>query len=294
MLRGRLPGARPARDPVRRRGPGGIRGRTSDVMTTGSTAAAVAGRSADRRTAQPSFELDGEGPVYLQIERAVRSKIQSGAWPPGFRVPSALELMQVVDCSRATMNKAMTNLANARLIVRQRRHGSHVRQSTEEHAVLGVLDIRREIEASGRRYSYGVLEKRTLVAGTETAHWAEVEAGERVLALRAVHRGDDQAEVVEDRLVRLAVAPTAAEQDFEIEPPSSWLLARLPCTRLAHVITAKVATAKEAQMLGLVRGAALLVSERRTWSDDEPVSWVRLLFPGERNEFSGEFNPLNP
>jgi GntR family histidine utilization transcriptional repressor len=37
----------------------------------------------------------------------------------------------------------------------------------------------------------------------------------------------------------------------------------------------------------------LLVSRRRTWADALPVTWVKLLYPGERNEFVGEFNPLD-
>ncbi|MGK9230418.1 GntR family transcriptional regulator [Inquilinus limosus] len=240
------------------------------------------------------FELDGEGPVYHQIERAIRANIQSGAWGPGFKIPSELELMRLAECSRATMNKALTNLANAGLIVRRRRSGSIVRESTEGHAVIGILDIRKDIESAGRRYSYRVTSKRILPDGTANGEWPEARGGEPLLALEALHCGDGLAEVIEERLIRLALVPEAAEEDFEDNPPSSWLLARLPCTRLSQVIKARAAGAKEARLLRIRKGDPLLIAERRTWSESEPVTWLRLTFAGARNEFVGEFNPLDP
>ena len=32
-----------------------------------------------------AIELDGHGPVYDQIKRAVTAQIRSGAWKPGFQ-----------------------------------------------------------------------------------------------------------------------------------------------------------------------------------------------------------------
>ena len=247
----------------------------------------MAKRSAD-------FELDGDDPVYIQIERWARTNIQNGAWPPGHRIPPELDLMKQAQCSRATVNKALTNLATAGLIVRHRRHGSYVRQSTEEHAVLGVLDIRSEIEASGRTYSYDVLERSITDADAEIADWPELTAGEPLLKLLAVHRGNSTAEVLEERLIRLRVAPEAETESFDEAPPNVWLLSRLPCTRLAHVIRAKTSTSREETILDVAPRSALLVSERRTWAEDQPVTWVRLFFPSDRNEFTGEFNPLDP
>lgn len=240
------------------------------------------------------FEPDGDGPVYMQIERWVRTNIQNGNWPPGHRIPPELDLMKMARSSRATVNKALTNLATARLIVRQRRHGSYVRQSTEEHAVLGVLDIRSEIEKSGREYSYFILERSLIEADREVLDWPELSHGEPLLRLLAIHRANATAEVLEERLIRLKVAPDARSENFEATPPNLWLLARLPCTRLVHVIRAKSASSREERLLDVAPQSALLVSERRTWAEDQPVTWVRLYFPSDRNEFTGEFNPLDP
>lgn len=240
------------------------------------------------------FPIRRDAPIFLQIEQEIRRRIQSGEWKPGDRIPPEAEIMKLTGSSRATVSKALTNLATAGLIERQRKNGSWVRQTTEQHSVVAMIDVRAEILASGRRYAYNIVERQTLTAGTQTSYWPEAAFGEQLLWILATHCADDQPEVLEERLIRLAVAPDAVGEPFEDSPPSAWLVSRIPCTRIVHAIRARNASAREARLLNLPARAALLVSERRTWYDITPVTWVRLSFPGTKNEFAGDFNPLAP
>ncbi|MFK8250153.1 UTRA domain-containing protein [Ancylobacter terrae] len=242
----------------------------------------------------PTIVLDGQGPLYKQIERAVRSEIMSGRWPAGHRIPSEHSLMETLSTTRATVSKALSKLTEAGLLERRRKQGTRVALTTETHAVIGFLDIREEIESKGRAYSYKVLNKRELTAGKSTTFWPAVEAGTPLVMLTAAHCGFGKPEVLEERYINLAAAPDAREANFEIDLPNTWLLARLPCTRLRHTIRAEAAGAVEAERLGISPGSPLLVSLRQTWADDMPVTSVRLIYPADRNEFVGEFNPLQP
>jgi len=241
-----------------------------------------------------SFSIRKDAPVYTQIEQEIRRRIQSGEWKPGDRVPPESDIMKLTGASRATVSKALTNLAKARLIDRQRRNGSFVRETTEQHSVLAMLDVRAEILASGRDYAYRILERRPLTAGSQTTCWPEASYGERLLWILATHCADGQPEVLEERLIRLAFAPDALDEPFEDNPPSVWLAQHSPCTRIAHTIRARNASPREARLLNLPARTALLVSERRTWFETTPVTWLRLSFPGAKNEFAGDFNPLAP
>ncbi|MDQ0512986.1 UTRA domain-containing protein [Ancylobacter amanitiformis] len=241
-----------------------------------------------------TIALDGQGPLYKQIERAVRSEIMSGRWPAGHRIPSEHSLMETLSTTRATVSKALSKLTEAGLLERRRKQGTRVALTTETHAVIGFLDIREEIEGRGRTYSYKVLRKRELVAGKSTPFWPAVAAGTPLLMLTAAHCGFGKPEVLEERFINLDAAPDAIEADFEADMPNTWLLARLPCTRLRHTIRAEAAGAADAERLDVVAGSPLLVSLRQTWADELPVTWVRLIYPADRNEFVGEFNPLQP
>ncbi|WP_376743275.1 UTRA domain-containing protein [Ensifer canadensis] len=238
--------------------------------------------------------LDGEGPLFKQIERAIRSEIMSGRWPPGHRIPPEFTFMDAYSTTRATVSKALSKLSEAGLLDRKRRQGTTVARSTETHAVIGFLDVRREVEERGRTYSYKVLKTRRMKAKSILHMWPAVSSDTPLLKLDAAHCGFGQPEVLEERYINLNAAPEAVSVDFEAEMPNIWLLARLPCTRLRHTIRAAIASAENAELLGVAEGSALLISLRQTWADDLPVTSVKLIYPAEQNEFVGEFNPLQP
>ena len=59
--------------------------------------------------------------LYQRIRNDLEARIMSGDWPPGHRVPFEHELMETYSCSRMTVNKVLSALADAGLVVRRRR-----------------------------------------------------------------------------------------------------------------------------------------------------------------------------
>ncbi|MDW6023298.1 GntR family transcriptional regulator [Mesorhizobium sp. BAC0120] len=237
--------------------------------------------------------LDGVGARHQQIERAIRDKIQTGAWPPGYRIPPEEELALMLGVSRAPLNKVLNHLANTKIIVRRRRLGTFVSERTDNHTVIGILDIREKIESTNKTYSFELL-KREIVDGAEAYGWKEAVANERLLKLDLVHRANGASEVFEERFIRISVIPEVEFETFDKVLPNEWLLARLPCTRLINTIRATNADRRIAKALCLAPHEPLLVSERRTWVNADALTWAKLSFPAHRNEFVGEFSPLEP
>ncbi|NKC51994.1 UTRA domain-containing protein [Ochrobactrum cytisi] len=187
----------------------------------------------------------------------------------------------------------LNNLANAKIIVRRRRLGTFVSERTDNHAVIGIIDIRNKIEQSGKEYSFELL-KREIVNGEDAYGWQEAVRDERLLRLELVHKANGVNEVFEERFIRISVIPEVELQKFDAVLPNEWLLARLPCTRLINTIRAANPDRRIAKVLGLTTNEPVLVSERRTWAHNDALTWVKLSFPGYRNEFVGEFSPLEP
>src|SRR5215470_11559408 len=95
--------------------------------------------------------------LYKKIRLDIERRILSGEWPPGHRIPFEHELMASYRCSRMTVNKALSELAQADLIERRRRAGTFVRRPKFLSAVLKIADIRAEIGALGRSYGYELM-----------------------------------------------------------------------------------------------------------------------------------------
>jgi GntR family histidine utilization transcriptional repressor len=231
------------------------------------------------------------GTLYQRIQAEIEDLIRSGAWAPGRKVPSEAELMTQFGCSRMTVNKAMSALAQAGLIVRRRRAGSFVARPRLHSTVLNIPDIQAEILARGETYGFDLLDQGRRKAKAGDAEEKALAGGGELLVLRGLHVAGGRPFALEDRLISLAAVPEAADADFAVEPPGAWLLNHVPWTEAENRISAVGADAAAAELLALDAGTALLAVERRTWRAGEPITWVRQLFPGEAYDLVARFGP---
>ncbi len=101
------------------------------------------------------------GPLHQRIRGDIETRIRSGEWAPGHRVPFETELMAQYGCARMTANKAMAALVEAGLIVRRKRAGSFVARPKVHAPVLNIPDIQSAIVARGDAYAFRLLSRRT-------------------------------------------------------------------------------------------------------------------------------------
>jgi GntR family histidine utilization transcriptional repressor len=193
-------------------------------------------------------------------------------------------------CSRMTVNKAMSALVEAGLIVRRRAPA----RSWPGRACTPRCSTSPTSRPRSSRGARPTL--RLLVAGGaqgqsgDSPDEIELAAGGELLELRGLHDAGDRPFALEDRLISLA-APIAA----------AWTSPR-PARRLAAATRAldrgrepdqrgQRRRRADGRLLALDVGAACLVVERRTWREGQPVTWVRQLFPGEAYDLVARFGP---
>lgn len=243
------------------------------------------------QTRLDAVRLDGAGPIYDQIRRAIRDLILKGIWPPGTLVPPEHALMEQLGASRMTVHRALVQLAREGLITRRRRSGTIVASPPASHAMLDILSIPEEVQRLGQRYGYEVLSREDGRPSAELALRFGLKRGEKVAHLVTLHRADDKPHVLEERVIHLTTVPAAAEEDFSQTPPGDWLLGNSLWSQAEHAISAVPAEPDDAQLLGVGAGEPCLLIERRTWNQGAPVTAVRLLYPGSRHRFVGRFGP---
>lgn len=238
-----------------------------------------------------AVKLDGVGPVYDQIRRAIRDLVVGGEWPPGTSVPPEHALMEQLGASRMTVHRALVQLAREGLIVRRRRSGTVVASPPASHAMLDILSIPEEVGRLGQTYSYDVLSRSDGRPDAEAAERFGLKRSDRVAHLVVLHRADGKPHVLEERVIHAAAVPGLAEEDFSRTPPGDWLLQHSLWSQAEHAISAVGAQAGDAGLLDIAVGDPCLLVERRTWNQDRPVTAVRLLYPGPRHRFVGRFGP---
>ena len=216
--------------------------------------------------------------AFRDVKENIRGRIVRGEWGPGDLLPNEVDLAIEFQCARATVNRAMRELAEEGLVERKRKAGTRVRLSPVRRAQFEIPIVRQEIEASGRMYRYA------LVRSTQAAapEWLKARMGldeiAEVLHLTCIHFADNNPYQFEDRWINLSALPQAADADFSESGPNEWLIATVPFSDAEISFSATAADADLANHLGCAAGDPLFLAERSTWWQGNAITYVRMVF----------------
>lgn len=227
------------------------------------------------------------GKILTEIEQ----NILSGRWPPGFRIPSEMELTAHYQCSRMTVNKVLTQLAQAGLLERKRKAGSFVTRPHTSSAVLEIPDLRQVVLGMGQEYSSQLLSRVQRRSTREDMDAMRMDKAGPIVHALCLHRAGARPFCIEDRLINLEAVPDAGQEMFTEHSPSSWMVNHVPWSSAEHRIRAEAASAETAGLLQITPGFPCLVIDRRTWTGKRPITFVRLTYPADLYELDAHFSP---
>lgn len=246
-------------------------------------------RAAPQKSDPDDFALDGEGPLFRQIERAITGMILRGQYKTGDRLPSEADLTAKFGASRQTINKAISELAKRDLVVRNRRAGTIVSARFHESFQVQLLDISEVVLTRGDLYEFRILERVRVINGEKGMTWTALPRGDAMLYLEVLHLANGAPVQLERRLVNLAAVPWIEKESFGEVPPGNWLLSNIPWSSVRHQLRATTADNELAGALGVAVGAACLVVERQTFHLSEPITRTQMTHPGDRFQIDSLF-----
>ena len=229
--------------------------------------------------------------LYEQVKSFIRSKMHSGEWKPGEKIPSENELVKALGISRMTVNRALRELSDEGKVVRRGGVGTFIAESRPQSTLLRIARIGDEIRARGHRYDWSVILQRSERATPELAETLGVDAGSIVFHVVCVHRENGIPIQLETRYVNPACAPKFPEQSFENTTPSEYLLDVIPADQVEHIVDAVLPGADEARLLELRMDEPCLLLTRCTWAANTVVTLARLLHPATRYRLACRFKP---
>lgn len=228
-------------------------------------------------------------PAYEQVKAFIKTRISAGTWKPGDPVPSEAALAAQFGISRMTVNRALRELTAEGMVTRVQGSGTRVAELHRISSRLTIRDIHEEVVERGHLHTTRVLLVEAEKASADLARSLGLRAGARVFHTLLVHMENGIPIQYEDRYVNPAVAPDFLETDFTLTTPTHHLLLHAPLTEASYSIEACLPTAQEAKQLGIKRGEPCLAMMRRTVSGAHVASVARLIYPGTRYSFAGQF-----
>jgi GntR family histidine utilization transcriptional repressor len=220
---------------------------------------------------------------FRAVKAAILARIGSGDWGPGALLPTEVELAGSFGCARATVNRALTELAVEGIVDRRRKAGTRVRLSPRREARFEIPVARAEVAGMGLPYGYRLILRRVVPAPDWLAARMGLGPKARVLHLVACHSAGPDPWQAEDRWIGLDVLPQAEAADFETVAPTEWLVSTVPYSEVEVSFMAAEAGTAAAALLGIDAARAVFRVERTTWWQGSAVTHVRLSYaPGYR------------
>lgn len=215
------------------------------------------------------------------IRAEVLARIRSKAWPLGTLIPGEEALAQDFGVARATVNRALSELARSGVLERKRKAGTRVAALPVRKATLDIPVIRAEVEARGEVYGLRLLLCDLAKPPVPVLARLGQDVGE-MLHIETLHLASGRGFAQEDRWLNPAILPTPLP-DFAAISANEWLVAQISYASGDISFAAEPASDAAAAALGIAQGSAVFVTERCTWAPDAPITWVRLVHaPGYR------------
>ncbi len=216
--------------------------------------------------------------TWQSIRAEVLRRIRSREWPPGSMIPNEADLAIELGCARATVNRALRDLAEAGVLDRRRRAGTRVAATPVRRAVLQIPVIRDEVAALGQPYGYRLLSREMAAPPPTVAATLSLPTGEAALHVRALHLSGAHPFVIEDRWITPAAAPGILDADLSQVSANEWLVRNAPFTAGTLSFGAVCADDQLAALLDCASGTPLLRLDRTTADGARIVTAAALTY----------------
>lgn len=259
-------------------------------------------------------------PAYQRIKNAILDNIHSGKWQAGNAISTEMALAKEFGVSRMTVNRALKELSEERVLERRQGSGTFVAQQQFNHTFVEVRNIAQDLKSANRDYQAQVVSKRILTAAMlddelrrkfdidevavssntsantnadttvmDDSTGADSSSDVAVLyEVKIIHFADGQPIQFEERWVDAQKVPEFIEQDFSVVNTSDYLIAKSPLERGRYTIRALAAPDEIAVLLQIAPQSPTLVLRRQTYSAGRVLTFVKMWHAGDRYQFSGE------
>lgn len=215
--------------------------------------------------------------ISFQVVRdEVKRRIESRIWPQGSLLPTETQLAEEFNCARATVNRALRELADQGFVERKRKSGTRVKKEPSKHAKLEFTLTRQVVENQNSKYRYALVERNIVPSPGWLASQLSVSSDVRVLHVICMHYADNRPFQLEERWINIDAVPEVEQANLSDSGPHEWLLNATPFTDAEVAFCAISADSRLAEFMGTTAGTSMIQLERTTWKNDKPITFARM------------------
>jgi GntR family transcriptional regulator len=235
--------------------------------------------------------MDGKELLYVQIQRDLRTKIETGQWPIGAKISPEPELQKTYGASRGTVRRAVDELARQGYVVKKPGKGTFVLSASP------ILQKRLgELASFTQQLSARGLTPTTRLLSAERIRAAEAEGRVRegfgltgeaeVIRIRRLRLGDGVPFAIQSVYLLPASCPGILEEDLS----QLFLLYetryRVRISVADEIIRVSRAAEDDAAFLEIAPGDPVVIRDRISLTqDEEPFEVLHSVDRGDRFQY---------
>jgi GntR family transcriptional regulator len=237
-----------------------------------------------------AFDRSAPVPLYYQLKQWLSGRISSGELQPGAQLPSELELCDRLGVSRGVVRQALNELRYEGLIDRERGRGTFVSlPKTAQGLISGLRGLAEDAALRGQKIDSRVLSLREVPASVSVSRSLELAPGDPVVELERVRALDGEPHVLVITYLPAAMVPGLTRRDLNGSESLYRILREeygLAIVSSRRRVEATVAGSREAHLLGIERGAPLLVLRSIGYTTKQrPFDYFIAYHRGDRSAF---------
>lgn len=252
-------------------------------------------------------------PAYQRIKESILKNIHSGKWQAGAMIPTENALALQFGVSRMTVNRALKELSQDKVLQRRQGSGTFVAQQQYNNTIVEVRNIAADIKVDKKQYEAKVIVHRSLLPTdispnllsrfikpmlddnnqskvgrrAQASQLSTKHASKNIVEVKIIHFADGAPIQFEERWVDADLVPEFIHQDFTVTNTSDYLIAKAPLEGGSYSIRAVAAPKEVAEALQINDGECALLISRQTYSSGKVVTFVKMWHAGSRYQFSG-------
>ena len=225
-------------------------------------------------------------PLYLQLQRVLRSAIERQVLSPDEALPPERELADAYNVSRVTVRKALDGLVHARMLTRRQGAGTFVAARVEKNFAT-ISSFTEDMLSRGRQPHSEWISRSEGTVMPEEALAFGFGPGTPVYRLVRIRYADGVSMALEH-----ATVPKDSLQSLESVGESLYdALGSARPVRVLQRLRAVLFTPEQSELLGIEPGSAGLEIERRGFAaDGRTVEFTKSYYRGDAYDFVAELN----
>jgi GntR family transcriptional regulator len=241
----------------------------------------------------PDKVIDPNKPkkLYVQVLEAISEEIESGRWPVGSQIPIEDELCKKYQVSKATIRFALLELVRNGFLMRHQGRGTFVCKKTSSVGMTVSAEFDEFMIEAITPFSVRVLVQTVMTPVDDLEIKLEAAGESHVVYIRRLVLAENEPVLIEESYVPYRICPDLLQEDIDERPLVEILEKKfqIPITRIKTFIEVAAATENEGMLLGLTKGAPLLLLSQHFYSDDLQVMYMRTVKRPDKFRFAREF-----